>query len=257
MSKKIDRTGEVSYTKYGTPAVIVEYKNNKEVLIEFQDEYKYQYTTSYSHFKNKAICNPYDKSMFNKGFIGVGKYNTSRNNKDVHRCYHIWIHILDRCYGNTNNKRHESYKDCEVCEEWFCFQNFAEWYMSNLYKINDEVLCIDKDILSHGNKIYCPEKCILTPNRINSLFAKSGAIRGDLPIGVSRYWHDNNRYLASMKIGNNRNYSIGIYNSVDEAFQAYKIEKEKLIKKIAEDYKDKIPKKLYDALCAYEVLITD
>ena len=119
------------------------------------------------------------------------------------------------------------------------------------------MLCVDKDILSHGNRIYCPEKCILVPNRLNSLFAKSGSIRGDLPIGVSKYWYDNNRYLASMKIGNKRSYFIGIYSSANEAFEAYKIEKEKLIKNLAGEYKNIIPKKVYDALMNYEVLITD
>ena len=33
-NKLKDRTGEVSYTKYGTKATIVEYVNNKKVLVE-------------------------------------------------------------------------------------------------------------------------------------------------------------------------------------------------------------------------------
>ena len=240
-----------------TPAIIVEYKNNKEVLVEFQDDYKYQYTTLYIHFKNKDIYNPYDKSEFGKGYIGVGKYNSSKSNKKVYHCYRIWLTILERCYSDDTNKRQVTYKECDVCDEWLCFQNFAEWYLAHEYECGGEKLCIDKDILFHGNKTYSPDKCILTPNRINSLFAKSGAIRGDLPIGVSRYWYDNNRYLASMKIGNKRSYSIGIFDSIEDAFNAYKIEKERLIKNIAEEYKNIIPQKLYNALYQYEVLITD
>ena len=37
----------------------------------------------------------------------------------------------------------------------------------------------------------------------------------------------------------------------------YKKYKEKLIKKIADEYKDEIPIKLYDAMYRYEVEITD
>ena len=38
---KENRIGEVSYTKYGTKAVIIEYVNYNKVLVEFQDQYKY------------------------------------------------------------------------------------------------------------------------------------------------------------------------------------------------------------------------
>ena len=43
----------------------------------------------------------------------------------------------------------------------------------------------------------------------------------------------------------------------EEAFKSYKTFKEKYIKQVADEYKDKIPKKLYDAMYRYEVEITD
>lgn len=46
-----DRTGEVSYTKYGTKATTVQYINNKDVLVEFNDDYRFQYHTTYINFK--------------------------------------------------------------------------------------------------------------------------------------------------------------------------------------------------------------
>ena len=52
-------------------------------------------------------------------------------------------------------------------------------------------------------------------------------------------------------------FHVGTYASISEAFQAYKQYKEKEIKRIADEYKNKIPQKLYDALYAYEVEITD
>ena len=62
-NSKQERVGEVSYSKYGTKATILDYQNNKRVLIEFDDDYKFRYFTSYINFKNGSITNPYDKSI--------------------------------------------------------------------------------------------------------------------------------------------------------------------------------------------------
>ena len=43
----------------------------------------------------------------------------------------------------------------------------------------------------------------------------------------------------------------------EEAFRAYKQFKEDYIKQVADEYKDKIPQKLYDAMYNYKVDITD
>lgn len=260
MSKKIDRVGEVSYTKYGTKAIVVDYKNNKEITIEFQDEHKYRYVVTYMQFKNREIFNPFDKSIYGIGYIGVGKYNKiSKNNKELNHCYTVWTKMIYRCYmpDLSRTNKQASYEKCEVCNDWLCFQNFADWYFSNKYDCCGEPLNIDKDILFHKNKLYSPETCLLVPRRINLLFIKGESIRGDLPIGVSYYWHDNSRYLASMKIGDRKSVQFGIFNTIDEAFQAYKNGKEQYIKQIADKYIAIIPQKVYDALVNYKVLITD
>ena len=248
----------MSYTKYGTKAIITEYINNKNVIIEFQDAHKYKYSVTYMHFKNGTIHNPFDKSIYGMGYIGVGKYDhISKSNKELLHCYQIWNKIFERCYITNRTNRQASYDDCDVCEEWHCFQNFADWYMDNKYDVENEKLCVDKDILVHGNRIYSPTTCLLVPNRVNSLFAKSYAIRGDLPIGVSYYWYDSSRYLSSMKVDDRKTYQIGIFESPIDAFNAYKVEKEKYIKKVADDYKHIIPQNVYEAMYNYEILITD
>lgn len=45
MNEFQNRVGEVSYTKNGTKATIIEYVNTHKVLVEFDDKYKYQYWT--------------------------------------------------------------------------------------------------------------------------------------------------------------------------------------------------------------------
>ena len=50
---------------------------------------------------------------------------------------------------------------------------------------------------------------------------------------------------------------LGYYDTSQQAFEVYKQFKEDYIKEVADYYKDKIPKKLYDAMYKYEVDIDD
>lgn len=255
MGKKIDRTGEVSYTKYGTPAIIVEYKNNREVVVEFQDKYKFRYSASYPNFKNGQLTNPYDKRYCGIGYIGVGKYNMANCKTALKK----WCGILQRVTlkdSDDLSTNITSYVGCEISEDWLNFQNFAEWFENNKYELpNGERLAIDKDILFHDNRVYCKERCLLVPEKINSLFIKEKSRRGNLPIGVKQP-KDKSYYIAGIS-EYGKNIRIGSYPTPEDAFYAYKIEKEKHIKEIANNYKDIIPDKVYNALMGYKVEITD
>ena len=57
--KKNDRTGERFETKEGYVIEIVEYNNNKNVWIEFQDEHKARVHTVYQACKDGGVKNPY------------------------------------------------------------------------------------------------------------------------------------------------------------------------------------------------------
>lgn len=187
------------------------------------------------------------------GSIGKGKYNSIKDK----RAYMVWGGMLDRCYNEKHRNKNKTYVDCEVCEEWLCFQNFAEWYYNNYYEVDDEVMCLDKDILIKGNKKYSPDVCIFVPKRINSLFTKCDRARGSLPVGV-RYSHNRFRVECStQKNGIKHRERLGHYDTVEEAFEVYKQFKEDYIKEVAEEYKHKIPVKLYEALINYKVEITD
>ena len=52
----------------------------------------------------------------------------------------------------------------------------------NYYEINDEVMCLDKDILFKNNKIYSNNTCIFVPQFINTLFCKRQNDRGEYQI---------------------------------------------------------------------------
>lgn len=111
---------------------------------------------------------------------------------------------------------------------------------------------LDKDILIKGNKIYSPNTCIFVPQKINSLFTKRNSVRGEYPIGVT-YSKKNHKFEPQVQ---GRGW-LGYYDTPEESFEVYKKNKEKRIKEIADEYKNKIPIKLYDALYDYKVEITD
>ena len=123
-----------------------------------------------------------------------------------------------------------SYIDCEISEEWQCFQNFAAWYESHKYEVPNEYLSIDKDIMIHGNKMYCKEKCLLVPETINSLFIKSKSKRGNLPIGVMQPL-EKNYYIAKIS-KYNRTYRIGSYSSPIDAFMLIRLKKKNILKRL-------------------------
>jgi hypothetical protein len=253
--KKIDRTGETNTNKYGSEMTIIKYHNANDMVVEFKNDYKTK--PQYKDFKKGNVKNPYDKTVFNIGYLGEGIY-TSRTNNIKNIQYIYWISLFSRCYGESELLKRPRYKDCTICEEWHNFQNFAEWFDNNYYEIDNEKMCLDKDILVKGNKVYSPDTCIFVPDRINCLFVKSNNVRGDYPIGVSKSRNTTNKHFLCRCNTLDKSVYLGHYQTPEEAFyKGYKPFKEQYIKQVANEYKDKIPKVLYDALYRYEVEITD
>jgi len=193
------------------------------------------------NFRRGRIKNPYDITVAGVGYLGVGKHKVSENSQH-NRVYKDWVAMLIRCYDETKRHLHPTYTDCYVCEEWKCFQNFAEWYKANFYQIDNGRIHMDKDILFKGNKEYSPDKCIFVPQRINIIFMESQNRKYDLPTGVS-YSANKQKYNVSYN-----GVPQGTYSTLKEAVAVHTREKRKHIIQVAEEYKDRIPEKLYNAL---------
>lgn len=252
MRNIIDRTGEETTNDFGSIIKIIKYRNCEDIDVYFPE---YDYTNEhlqYNNFKKGNVKCPYEKRVFNIGYLGEGEYNASINRKCT-KYYNVWKGILERCYNPKYIKKRPTYTGCEVHSSWHNFQVFAKWVDENYYEIEGERMALDKDILCKGNKIYSPDTCIFVPTRINSLFTKNNKCRGNLPVGVT---YKNQKYVASCNT-NEKKKHLGYYNTPDEAFQVYKNFKEKEIKKVAEEYKNKIPQKLYEAMLRYQVDIDD
>lgn len=251
--KRNQRIGEIKFNKDSESMEIIEYINYNNITVKFKDGYITNAT--YGNFKNGNVRNPYSKTIYGIAYIGEGKYKSRINNKRT-PVYTKWQSMLRRCYNEKLHKEQPTYINCTVCEEWRNFQNFGSWFDNNYYEIDEGRMHLDKDILHKGNKIYSPKNCIFVPQRINCLFVNRKADRGEYPLGIG-YDKQNNKYSAKCSNENGETIHLGCYNTVEKAFNVYKEYKEKIIKSVADEYKDKIPQKLYNAMYNYIIEITD
>ena len=266
---KIDRTGETNISNEGCIMKIAEYDNANNIIVEFEDEHKYRLHTSYQAFKKGKCKNPFFASVFGYGYLGtdkngnVPKMSEFKDGKNVHTWeYNKWMNMLKRCFDSKYKEKYPTYKEVTCCSRWLCFANFLEDLEILKQEYNwgdDKKLNLDKDILNKNNKIYSLENCVLVPDWINMLFVNSDASRGQYPVGVS-YHKGAKKYQAKCSI-NGKLKSLGYYNTVEEAFNAYKQAKEQEIKRVADECVSKgfISKdsRLYNAMISYQIEIDD
>ena len=258
MVRKIDRTGEEGYNSFGSKMVIKECRSATDIDVYFPDYDWVFKNATYNNFKKGNIKCPYEPRTFGIGYLGEGKYKAKENGKHTDE-YYIWHNMLRRCYDPKYQEEHSTYKGCEVEDYLLNFQNMGEWLDENYYEVLGETMCLDKDILCKGNKIYSRETCIFVPQRINKLFTKSDKARGKNPIGVIELPSGN--YRVQCNDENGVPVKLGAYRTKEEAFQVYKQYKEKVIKEVIDSYKGKIPEPFYSklktAMYNYEVEIDD
>lgn len=244
----IDRTGEVVENIQGMKMKIINYPTSLHIDVQFEDGTIVK-DRSYCWFKKGRIINPNIPSVLGVGYLGQGQYRTTGRFK---KCYYTWVNMLLRCYNEKTQQKAPTYKNCSVCKEWHNFQHFAEWYYSNLWG-EEKTKVVDKDILVKNNKIYSPNTCVIIDQRINSLFTNRKNFRGKQSLGV---YKREDSYKASCCFGDGKTKNIGTFSSEEEAFFAYKNEKEKYIKEVADEYMSKykdFPKIVYDAMYAYTI----
>ena len=253
MGKKDDRLNETRINNDGEEMRIIRYGNSKDIDVEFIKDGVILEHRDYKNFKKGEIKNPMTPSVYGVGYMGIGKFKSRDENGKHTKCHKTWQAMHQRCYDSNYQEKYTTYKNCRVCKEWNDYNEFGKWFDENYYEIEGQRMALDKDILKKGNKVYSPDTCVFVPSSINNLFVKRDKSRGELPIGVSK---KGNKFVAQLNKDNERIY-LGLYSTAEEAFQVYKKAKEAYIKEVAEEYKDKIPYRLYEALINYEVEIDD
>lgn len=172
-----------------------------------------------------------------------GKYKTKVRGKHE-EAYKIWSDMMRRCYNPKMHAIQKSYSNYSVADEWHDYQNFAEWYEHQEHK--GKGYALDKDILKIGNKVYSPDTCCLVPRELNSLLVDSRSARGVYPQGVS-FKKKNNKFVAQISIDSVTTY-LGLFDTVSEAYQTYKAEKERYVKIVATRWVGQIDTNVYLSL---------
>lgn len=188
-----------------------------------------------------------------------GKYPANKAGGKQYREYKLWEHMLSRCTDKSWH-RQPSYIGTTCSENFKSYEYFYEWCNNqmgfNTKDENGKSWQLDKDLLFKGNKIYSEDTCCFVPQNINKLLIKCDSSRGEYPIGVHLY-KLTSKFLARCNNGKGVLKHLGYFGTPQEAFQVYKDFKEATIKRIAEDYKDRLDFQVYQALTHYQVEITD
>lgn len=171
--------------------------------------------------------------------LGVGV-----NDLDVcasgNACYEIWHSILQRTVDDKYKLLHKAYKDASICDEWLLLSNFKIWFDEHYV----EGYCIDKDLLGLKSKVYSPDTCCFLPAEINAAITRE-KIERELPIGVMQH-KDKFKAVCRLKY-------LGIFDTVEDAKNAYLKEKKRYITELANKWKDKIEPRAYNALVSLDV----
>ena len=249
--------GMTNINNQGYKMTIVDYINYKDVVIEFDDEYKTQRHCEIVNFKKGCVPNRSQPTVHGIGIVDVDRKYAGKEKE-----YITWSHMIRRCYVSEENSRDRdsTYQDCVVCEQWKRYSNFYDWIHSqpNYKQWADGGFSIDKDIIKKGNNIYCPEYCCLVPNYINNIFTKHTAKRGKYTIGVTI--NEYGTFTVTLRDWETNKYKhYGNFKTPEEAFNFYKEKKEEYIKMVAQSEYDKgnITKECYNAMMNYQVEITD
>lgn len=239
--------GDIFQSNQGGEFEVVEYRSSREILIRFLGEKPYESVVSAHNLRRGQVKNPYHPSVAGVGYMGIGPMKSWTSGKITPE-YVRWANMLKRCYEPAFHERNPTYIGCSVCPEWHNFQIFSKWLQSQSLWGKEKV-DLDKDLLVKGNKVYGPDTCLLIPERINYLLVRPST-ESSLPVGVHKR---GGTYFARCREADSTYRSLGVFDTPQDAFHAYKAHKESAIRDVAEQYRKIIDPRLYEALMSYEV----
>ena len=248
--KKAEYEGKVYPSNRFGDIKILEYKNNKQVVIMFLNT---GFITEESmgvirsgHIRDSSLPTTCGFGYIDIEGASIGRHMTKE--------YRLWNNMVNRCYNEVTRHIYSAYEDCFVADEWKYLSKFKDWCEKQI-GFDQDKWHLDKDILVKGNKVYSPETCCFVPPELNCALAGNKKVRGSFPQGVI-YNSTKTRYRARIQRGDKWE-SLGTYDTPEEAFYAYKTVKETYIKSLAEKWKDQIDPRVYESLMNWTIEITD
>lgn len=249
--------GQEFCTNSGWKFKVIEYTSCHDVQIQFEDGSIE--STDASDIIGGSIKPLNQPSVADVGYFGAGRFSSYakvKGEKAPKEIYNYWTRMLHRCYNPEeivkNNGRWYVYTEIE--KSWFCFQNFAEWALTQPnWNIKHE---LDKDLLGTGFE-YSAQSCTFLPAEVNIFLAevKNKPVH-DLPIGVQyikpRTVGSKVGYVARCHTAKGREY-LGYFDDPLEAHAAYKVAKEAYARVLADKFKDTLTTEAYEKLKTYEL----
>lgn len=221
--------GDYFYNVTKCVAVVVEYTNKNNIVVEFNDDPNQRITTTARALVSGRFRNPYYRRAGEQGYTGVGDFNISEKG-NLTAVYKDWVKLFDN----------------KVDPEWHNFQNFAQWRTTQ--PGHEEGWVLNKDLLYPGNRVYSPVACMLIPKQFDSILSYENKSKNKLPPGVSRCGKKYQVHFMALR-------TPGVFETPEEAFQDYKSKKEAFIKELVETkYMFMLPGKTRNALLAYRVV---
>ena len=167
--------------------------------------------------------------------VTIGYKEGKQKQKVVWECpfYLKWRDMLRRCYSLKLQEKYPRYSGCKVCDDWLYFSKFKTWMETQEWEGKQ----LDKDILSHGNKIYSPTTCVFISKRLNVFLTERNHYRGEYLIGVSKTARDKGKYRADCNDGAGQRF-LGLFDTELEAHQAWLTCKLEIAYRLAEQEKD-------------------
>lgn len=144
--------GDILTNKEGCEYTVVKYNTPRNIEIKYNDVHGFEATVRADTIRLGSVRNPYKPRVCGVGYVGSGKYKSTKGCKLLSKCYDSWTDMLKRCYSEKSQVKQPTYIGCTVHKDWHNFQVFAEWYFSKEYGGKDGYH-LDKDILNKGNKV--------------------------------------------------------------------------------------------------------
>lgn len=239
---------------------LARYKGRTKVWHKDGDE-------SNNWYKNLLTVSISDYKALKAGEITWQELNLEQEyieyeNKASMQGYSVYNDIRERCgYTKDNEKIGKCYDDTTMWQGWLDDPKaFLKWYLEHYYECGDESMQVDKDLFGNGSGMYHPDFCCILPQGLNALLANSKKHYKDgetpdnvLPLGV-RYSSRAGKYYGEITFtGAENTVMLSEWDTPEEAFAEYKRMKQADILIVAAKYKEKVPRKVYEALLKVEV----
>lgn len=165
-----------------------------------------------------GIKDTWEETSKSEVVISENGLKTVRRKTWVCPYYSTWLHLLKRCYNEKSLRKHPSYGECFVCDDWLMFSNFKTWMETQEWEGKQ----LDKDLLVRGNKVYGPDTCIFVTLEVNTFILEGSEQKKRaalLPMGVTKV-KGSDKFLAQISIKGVKT-RIGLFVNPIEAHKAW------------------------------------